>query len=252
MRPTGMRMPLLPAASSLILLASLSAFGEARALGHSTDPLNVPLFGKPGQVRLSIEYGQKGEGIHAQGGVAGGRRWALVGAGSFAQHNNCLSCTISERRHAELGLATYDRAPTGWVREALAGMGTGRLKVSGPNDDWDPESEDQRVTGGIYDMGFLQANIGRQFRFTDRAASLRLSAWRFNRFTKQDGEGRHLPVDRSHLAVYLEPGLTFRLGYKGVKAEAQMGFCLPLVEAAGLDNNRLWFSFGMGLDLFNG
>ena len=101
-------------------------------------------------------------------------------------------------------------------------------------------------------MGFLQANIGKQFRFTDRAASLRLSAWQFSRFTKQDGYGKDLPVASNHLAVYLEPCLIYRLGYKAVNAEAQAGFSFPLVEAAGLHNNRLWFSLGIGLDLFDG
>lgn len=246
-----MQKPLFPTAGFLVLLASLPVFAESKSLGHVTDPLNVPLFGQQGQARLSLEIGQKGEGIHAQGGIALGPRLALIGAGSYAQHNNCFGCRVSERRHSELGLGAFDRTATGWVREAYLGMGTGRFKVSGDHDGWDPEAESLRLTGGLYNMGFLQANIGQRFRFTDRAASLRLSAWQFNRFTKEDGIGP-LPVARNHLSVYLEPGFIYRLGYKDLKTEAQMGFSFPLVEAAGLDNHRLWMSLGIGLDLFNG
>jgi hypothetical protein len=247
-----MQRPAFPSAGCLVLLAALTTFAETKSLGHVTDPLNVPLFGRAGQARLSMELGQKSEGMHAQGGVAVGSRLALVAAGSYAQLNNCTSCTISERRHAELGLATFQREPKGWVREALAGVGTGRFKASGPYSDWDPQSEELRVTGGIYKMVFLQGNIGQQFRFTDRAASLRLSAWQFDRFSRQDGNGQSLPVAASHQSVYLEPGLVYRLGYKDLKAETQLGFCLPLIEASELDNSRIWFSLGIGLDLFNG
>lgn len=240
------------AAGTLLLLASLAAAQDSRPLGHVTDPLNVPLFGRTGQTRLSVEYGQKGEGIHAQGGVAVGPRLAVVGAGSYAQLNNCFSCRVSERRHMELGLGAYDKTATGVAREAFVGVGTGRFKASGFTPPFLFDPMDGRVTGGIYNMGYLQANIGKQYRFTDRAASLRLSAWQFNRFTLHDGDGQALPVARNHLSVYLEPGLIYRLGYKDLKSELQLGLSLPLVEAAGLHNNRLWVSLGIGLDLFNG
>ena len=59
---------------------------------------------------------------------------------------------------------------------------------------------------------------------------MRLSAWQFDRFNRQEGNGLHLPVAGSHLSVYLEPGFIYRPGYKDLKAEAQLGFCLPLVE----------------------
>lgn len=52
------------------------------------------------------------------------------------------------------------------------------------------------------------------------------------------------------LAIYLEPGIIYRLGYKALKTEGQLGFCIPLVEASGLDNSLMWFSLGIGLDLF--
>jgi hypothetical protein len=61
-----------------------------------------------------------------------------------------------------------------------------------------------------------------------------------------------LPAARDHLAVYLDPGFIYRLGYLNLKTEAQMGYSFPLVEAAGPANNRLWFSLGIGPDLFNG
>lgn len=237
-----------------LLLGFLSWAPGIRAAGapvHNSDPVNAPLFTKPGQTRLAIAFGQKGEGIHADGGVALTPRFGLIAATSYADLNNCLSCNISERRHVEAGLAWY--APisaTGLAREAMVGIATGRFRMSGSNDSWDPASVDMRVTAGHYEEIYLQADIGKCGRWIDRAGTLRLAGYRITDFTLHDGDGKRLTANASQWGLYAEPVFLFRFGYRQVKFDTQLGLSLALIQAGGVDNNPIWASLGLGVDLF--
>src|SRR5690349_8387494 len=116
-------------ALSLTLLPAFAFAADAPV--HDVDPINAPLFSVPGQTRLAIAFGQKGEGIHALGGAAVSERWAVVAAAAYADLNNCNSCNISERRHIEAGLGWLAPATAaGTRREAFAGLGFGRFRMS--------------------------------------------------------------------------------------------------------------------------
>lgn len=241
--------------TSLLLIAlgtCLPPSWSAAAPGHYPDPMNAPLLRKKGETRLSVALGQKGEGLHLAGSTAVSDKVALMAAGSYAQKDNCPSCNISVRRHYEIGAGTIDRTRSGLVREIYAGAGTGRFKASGTTGQWDPQPEEIRVTAGHYDEVFLQTDIGKRNRYSSFGGAARLSGYRFYGFSKVDGNGSTLPVSASHFGLFLEPALTYELGFRNLKMETQFGVSLPLVEAKGVDSNRLWFSLGLGLNAFGG
>ena len=225
--------------------------GAAKAPGHDTDPMNIPLFAQKGQARFALAFGQKGEGIHAMGGFALSPSLALLGAAAYADHNNCPSCRISERRHAELGFGTYAySAQSGFHREGFAGLAKGRFKMSGESEWWDPQEGDTRTTGGDYTEFYLQTELGRAFRWQDWAIASRLAVYRFTDFSVRNGVALETSVPKDPWAVFLEPGLDYRLGYGPVKIDLQVGLSLPLVQEKELDNNKIWASLGIGVDVF--
>jgi hypothetical protein len=106
------------------------------------------------------------------------------------------------------------------------------------------------VSGGKYHEVFLQGNLGRTGIFIDRAASLRLAGFRYYDFGQWDGDGNARPAPSRHWGFFLEPAYTFRLGYKHLKAESQIGVSLPLYQAEGLEHQWMWISVGAGVDVF--
>lgn len=237
------------AAFLTVLLPSSATAVEV--VGHNTDPMNVPLLAGPGQTRIAASFGPGGSGIHLHGGVAVSRRWALAAAAAYADLNNCSSCTISERRHGEASLGYFRYSPTtGRVLEAYAGAGVGRFRMTGNPKRWAPQPEEMRVTAGHYEQYHAQADFGRRTKWSDWSGAVRLAAYRFTGFSLRDGNGDTLPVATGHWGLYVEPAYVYRLGYRWVKAELQAGLSLPVVQADGLDNNKVWGSFGLGLDLF--
>ena len=242
--------------SVLPLITACLAAGTGSALtptvaGHDVDPLNVPLFAKPGQTRLAVAFGQKGEGAHVNGGIAVSQGVELLAAGSFADLNNCPSCNISERRHIEVGFGAYAVNPeTGRIREIAAGVAQGRFRMSGAVPNFDPEAQEMRVTASDYREVFLQADLGRRFKWIDRAGSIRLAGYRYEKSSLVDGNGLALPMAKSAWGVYLEPAYSFRVGYKGMKVDTQWGLSLPVLQPEGFGNNLVWASLGLGFDLF--
>jgi len=235
----------------LTCLALTSTLWAATKPIHDTDPINAPLFAKPGQTRLAVAIGQKSEGIHAHGGVALTPHFALVAATSWADLNNCMSCRISERRHVEAGLGYY--APvsaTGLSREVFGGLGFGRFRMSGNDWNWDPRPEDLRVTAGHYQEAYVQANVGKTAKWMDRAGGLRLVAYHVTDFALKDGYGAHLQGEASQWGLYAEPAIILRFGFRDFKIDTQMGVSIPLIQGDAVDNNPVWVSIGMGLNLF--
>ena len=234
----------------LALGASLSQAWSASAPGHFPDPMSVPLMVNKGQTHLSAALGQKGEGLHLKGAVAVSDKVALIAATSYAQKDNCQSCNTSVRHHYELGAGTFGKTQGGFVREFYAGAAVGLFRASGESKKWDPQPEDIKVTAGHYDEVFLQAGIGKPNDHSTFAGAARLAGYRYYRFSKSNGYGIPLPVASSHWGLFLEPALTYKLGFKGLKTETQLGVSIPLVEAKEVNADRLWFSLGMGIDLF--
>jgi hypothetical protein len=223
----------------------------AKVPGHDPDPLNIPLFTQPGHSRLSAHLGQKFEGIHASGSVALTPRWGLMGSAAYADLDRCPSCIISVRRHTDAAVGYYEHdSAKATTREAFAGVGLGRFRMSGNTGKWDPQPQDIRVTEGWYEQFYLQANLGKRFKWDDRGGSLRLALYRFTGFLLRDGFGDVLPSEPDHWGLYLEPGFVYRLGFRPVKLDLQLGASLPLLQADAVDNNLVWLSAGIGVDLF--
>ncbi len=219
------------------------------AIVHDTDPINLPLLGNSGQTHVTAFFGQKAEGVHLTAAVAVAPRVALIAAAAYANHNNCFSCRVSERRHGELGIGTYHRETgTGMVWETYFGGGMGRAKLSGGDEGSDQISE-LRVTGSEYQTLYAQANLGKRLKWDDRAGALRLAGYKFTGLTLQDGNGQSLPVNGTGWGFYLEPALVYRLGYRAVKLDLQLGASLPLIQPEGLDNEKIWATLGIGFDI---
>ena len=226
------------------------AWGCATAPGHIPDPLNVPLLSKRGETRVSGNLGYMGSGVQVQAATAVTGRMALLGAAAYAQESNCFTCTTNIRRHGELGAGWFAPTETGLTREVFAGAGIGRFRVLGESGKFDPSNEDLFITSGNYQQLFLQGNVGRNGKFLDRAAALRLSAFRYTDFEKFNGDGVPQSVARNHLGFYAEPALILRFGFKHIKAESQIGLSLPLYQPKGLDNEIVWVGLGLSLDAF--
>jgi hypothetical protein len=229
-----------------------SLFACAAAPGHFPDPQNVPLFGKAGETRLNVAIAQLGNGIGIESGWAVGKNVALVANGAYSKPRSetCPGCRLDGKQHLELGAGLFDRMDQGLIREVYAGLGGGRFKASGFTSDWDPAAEDLVRTSGDYRHVFLQGDMGLNGSILDWIGSVRLSAFDYHHFRKLDGNGMPLPVAARHMDVFLEPALTFRLGYRQLKTETQLGFSMPLHQAENLDNEMIWLSLGVSLSAF--
>lgn len=231
------------------LALSSVAIGCASAPGHIPDTFPTPLFREQGDTRLWGTIGTPGAMTgHAGAAVTSGL--AAFAGGSYVQLDNCSTCQQRVKRHGELGVGIFRPLESGVTRELYLGAGLGRFKVSssprvaGFVGDTDPTTF--IVTSGRYSKVFVQGNLGVPGRYVDRAASFRLSTYRYEDFEKRDGNGP-LPMSARHWGLFAEPALTLRLGLENIKLESQLGGTIPLMQAEELDNRGFWLSVGVGL-----
>lgn len=228
----------------------------------------VPLFARPGEAHLMASLGQKGDGLDLRGGMSVDDHWAWVAAASYANRDRCTSCNTSVRRHLEAGIGYISASPTGspatqtppgprgspryrqWGWETYAGLGLGRIKASPYLEFGEPEPDEVWVTSGRYGMLFVQSGVGKRGVWTDNALNLRLVAYRFQGLSVADGRGSPVYDASGAMSVYLEPAYTLGLGYRAVKARAQFGASLPLVEPKALQSPKAWLSLGVACNVF--
>ena len=228
-------------------IGALGLLGCARVITHIPDAQPVPLFQKQGELRVAASY-QPGKGVNAAVDLALGKHLAMLAGGAFAEHDNCFSCSKEVTRHFELGIGAFEKMGSGGnVGEVYFGLGIGSFKTSASDGSWDPQLQDITVSAGSYNEAFLQADFGRNKTVCDLAASMRLSGFRYYDFGKWDGAGAALFAPSEHWGLFLEPAFTFRVGYKHLKAENQIGVSLPLYQASGMQNQRLWLTIGVSM-----
>jgi hypothetical protein len=230
--------------------AAIGLAGCSLNPAHFPDVQPIPLLQKRGETQVAAAY-QYGKGIQSSVAVAVTHHLAIFANGAYAQQDNCFDCSKEVTRHLELGVGAFRVLSNGVSQEFFLGGGMGRFKALGNSGKWDPSAQDIVVSGGKYQDVFLQGEIGRRGRLFDRAGSMRLSAFRYYDFSQWNGDAIALPTPSRHWGLFLEPAVTFRFGPKLLKANSQIGLSLPILQAAELDNQWVWWSFGLNLDIFS-
>ena len=234
-----------PMRRTTVLALSVLLAACATAPSHVVDPQIVPLFQKRGDARLNVLVTDH---PFIQVGNALTDRLGLIAAAAYSQRReDCPSCDMYVRRHIEIGLGGYRQRAERQSLEFFAGAGAGRFATDGFNVDYDANPASLVVTSGKYTQAFLQVDGGLVGRVVERAAAVRLTAYRFTDFRKRDGNGNTIPVPDAQFGLFLEPTMVYRLGVARIKGEIQLRLTAPLVEAEGMNSDIVRLSLALGI-----
>jgi len=193
---------------------------------YVSNAVNAPLLKEKGEVQVNVTQND------LQAAVAVGDHFGLMLNGFYKgykdgnyNHNGVLG---------EFGLGYFQRLENNFVFETFAGAG-----VAGIRKQKEFTSESSAPYIGKFNAEamkvFLQPEVGYKSRVFDAVISSRFSFVKYRNFSSQNypqDELRKDYLDNDNLTgptfIFAEPALTFRLGYKYIKLQAQYGLTINL------------------------
>jgi len=193
--------------------------------------INTPLFSNQGELQLGIHTGISG--TDPQFAYALTDKIGLMLNGSFANRTSDSSTNFHKHNFVEIGTGYYLRFSDNGRFEVFGGLGTGNLHAQFKSGIF---SSSAKVTSNRL---FIQPAIGAKTNIFDGSFATRFVVLNLSQGTK------------NLTAVYIEPAITAKAGYKYVKAVFQFGMSLPLSQSA---TNFYYqpFLFSIGLQGFIG
>lgn len=212
----------------IITIGVLLVFSSCKIL-YTPNMQNVPLMREKGDLGASIAFSnaQVSYAITDNIGIIGNgflrnRSWSLGGDIDIWHYN-------SQRYLAEGGLGYFKNFNDDIIFEVFAGAGYGKVK-------WDYDNLDLTINK-TFDAKmtnfFIQPNFGFKNDFIDIAISGRFNGIRFynvrtSNFTLDDLTYDNLHNIDQHPYIFFEPAITFRAGYKYIKAHTQFSYSAKL------------------------
>jgi len=193
--------------------------------------VNTPLLSNKGEFQMAVHTGFSG--TDPQFAYALTDEIGVMLNGSFANRNTEQGKKYHKHAFVEVGGGYYKKFLDNGRLEVFSGYGLGML---------DAKYEDNMFSSSAQvkmQRFFLQPAVGAKTQIFDGSFAARLVVV-------------HLHQDAKYVtAVYLEPAITAKLGYKYAKAVFQFGMSLPLTASA---TEFLFqpFLFSVGLQGFLG
>ncbi len=206
----------------LILISSCS-------IVYYPNRLNVPLLSSEKEFVANGSAGSNG--VDVQAAYAVNEFFAVQLSGNTYYNSNESQRSIHQ--YGDFGFGYYLKTDKLFKFEIFAGVGGGR----GDDKKYDNTNIYEYAQGYYYKI-FVQPNIGLSNDFFDFAFSTRFSNVNFYNYSSTY---TGIPINGVYQrelengpflfnTIYIEPAVTAGLGYKFVKATAQIGFALPVYE----------------------
>ncbi len=206
---------------------------------------NVPLLKNKGEVHFTgnIANTDDANGVGIQAAVAVDSSWALM-ASFYNVKNNPNTDWNGNGRYVELGVGKYAViGKSKWVYDVFAGIGFGGIK----NDNGIGSSLNLNFA-----KPFVQGSIGFttewiELAFTPRLALPFYTSHENNLTDLEHRAQAELYFKENKTKFVFEPGITFRFGYKGIKANLNMcvsSFSLN-EQYSDVSINNLYFGAGI-------
>lgn len=194
---------------------------------YVSNAVNAPLLKEKGEVQVGITQND------LQAAVGLGDNFGIMANGFYKGFNDA-----NNYKHngvmGEVGLGYFKPLENNFVFETFAGAGAGNIYKQQQF-----TSEDNSTYMGKFNANaakvFLQPDFGYKSRIFDAVISSRFSFVKYTSFNAQNYPQQELKndyLDNNNLTgptfVFAEPALTFRIGYKYVKLQAQYGLTINL------------------------
>lgn len=213
----------------IFLAASLGSCAPA----YIPNTVNAPLLSNKGELQMSVYSGLSG--IDPQIAYAVTDNIGIMFNGSYS--NRTSDSTDNYHRHlfGEVGLGYYRKMGDKWRVEAYGGAGLGKIQAEYENGLWASKSDVNNF------RAFLQPGIG----FTTKVGGISFNP-RFAAVSLYQAGGTR------SVGVFVEPTMTGKVGYKFIKAVAQVGFSVPFIQDQVMFNyNPFIFSLGLQFNINN-
>lgn len=193
---------------------------------YSTTGQNVPLFREKGEVTLSGAYGSvdEGDGIALQGAAAFTDKFAM-GASFYSLWGGSLNedSWKGNGNYFELvagRYGTFVKKNPLFIYEAFGGFGYGAINN---------KTADGSAVNVRFIKPFLQPSLGIRHKIVEIAATPRISLLHYTSQEARASDPQQTEEAKAFFSdnktkLTLEPGVTFRLGYKSIKFQFQYNF----------------------------
>ncbi|MBK6833649.1 MAG: hypothetical protein IPG89_04965 [Bacteroidetes bacterium] len=192
--------------------------------------INTPMLTNKGEIQAAVYTGTSN--FDQQFAYAPTDHFGLMLNGSFAYNLNTASGYKHMHKFVELGAGYYTKLENNGRFEVFGGFGGGNLKSKNISDLWN-----ETVNANSYRI-FIQPSIGASTQLFDGSLATRLVMVNIY-------QGSHTTT-----GYLIEPALTGKVGYKYVKAVAQLGLSIPAGNSVKFAYQPFMFSLGIQAFLF--
>lgn len=211
--------------------------------------INTPLFSNKGEATFNVSGGNSG--IDAQAAYAITDKFAIMANSSISRQNEEVTPYSSGSSKTDTyshtlfeGAVGYYKTPTDWLNfEVFGGFGMSDVDVSTYSYTYEyPEGVWNNFSlKGQYQRYFIQPSMGYVSDYFDIAFTPRLAMVNFS------GKLNNT-IDKSGTGVFVEPNLTFKVGFKQFKFFTQFGFAYK-VNSTGYNFEYQTGMFSMGAQI---
>lgn len=196
--------------------------------------VNSPLFSNQGEFQATIATGNSN--FDAQTALAVTDNIGIMINGSYGNETNDSSDNFHKHSFIEAGIGYYEKIGEKLRYEIYGGYGFGEVEGYFNN------NLIEELTDARYNRFFIQPGIGISTGIYDGSFSPRFVLVQMNPVSSN--------FNSSQNAVYFEPVITSKIGYKYVKFVAQFGISMPLGDQnLNFDHQLFIFNFGLNFNL---
>lgn len=218
-------------------ILALTLFFYSCSQFYVPNAVNVPMMKKQGDINAGIHTGTNG--VDFQTSFAITDNIAVMFNGSFNHDIDSAQTDYHKHTFFEGGLGIYQTFSDYFTFETYAGVGYGEaeayetfLLFAQKND---------YLTTAKYTRPFIQFNLGIGTDFFDGGIAARFCYVKYNEIKPID------PADTNAdpSSFFAEPVLFWRIGWKYIKLNSQIGFSLPFNKERFFDNQPFIFNVGI-------
>lgn len=189
---------------------------------YTPNVVNTPLLRHKGETAISAHAGN---GFHLQGAHAISHNVGIM-ANYMGVADKVVSDNITRKgtgNFFEVGLGYYSAyyGQRG-VFELYGGAGIGNVNIKKSGTGFSTKDLEARIT-----RYFIQPSFGGRWKLLEIAFTPRITAVNYNNlkttYTQADLEADKFQYLENHPWVFIEPSLTLRAGFAGLKAQIQFG-----------------------------
>jgi hypothetical protein len=231
---------------NVIALALLFIFSGCATV-YVPNAAHTPLMEEQGEVHVSAHFGINGGDL--QLGYALTDQFGMIGSISARESTNQDGEKTGEHTFGEAGVVWFPGIHNRFKNEFLAGIGLGNAMGESSFSFMNNEGVyEKRAARGDFTRFFVQSNTALTSSVVTTGFATRLA---YVNFYNYELTGSLQTIGNKTSALFFEPALFVKLGFRNVKFESQVGFSRPLGDPTRIafDYEFMRASFGVHIYL---